>query len=187
VEVLASVGAASRAVRGAFESPAAPDVPCGGPAGFTAGGAETVGICDGDGALCDTAGAFTTADASPPTAPEDAYDFDGVAGERASEYELLWTGTRIWRPGRLTMRVPPPLDADGVPCATDRCATRVGRPGVVVPALGTERAAAMAAARSSFGTATVGNRATGVATAGISIAAVDGWTIDLTVANTSVA
>lgn len=150
------------------------------------GGGETVGIADGNGPACDTAGVFTTADASPPTAPEEAYDFDGVADEPASEYELRWTGSRIVRPGRLTMRVPPAGDADEVPCV-ERRATRVERAGLEPAVLGTERAAAMAAARSSLGTATVGKRATAVSTAGISIAAVDGSTIDLTVATNSVA
>jgi hypothetical protein len=184
VEVLVSVGPASLAIRGAFESPAAPGGAWGGPAGVIAGGgAGMVGSEDGDGPLCETAGAFATALASPLTGPEDAYDFDGVAEGPVSEYELLWTGTRIVRPGRLTRR--PACEPD-VRRVTERCATRVERAGVALPALGTERAAAIAAARSSFGTAIVGNRATGASTAGMSTAALEGSTIDLTVATASV-
>jgi hypothetical protein len=46
---------------------------------------------------------LVSADASPPTAPEDAYEVERLRGEPPSVYELVWTGTRTAGPGRLTV------------------------------------------------------------------------------------
>lgn len=78
------------------------------------------GIAEGAGPDCDCVGALVSADASPPTAPEDAYEVECLRGEPPSVYELVWTGTRTGRPGRVTVRGPVDRCADVVPAA-DRC------------------------------------------------------------------
>jgi hypothetical protein len=102
-------GASSRAVRGAFEPvalvgtslavAAEPDAD-----EAVVGVCDDAGIVDGEAPGWSTVGAFTIAEASPPTAPDVGYFVEDLVGVPVSEYVLLSTGTRPVRPGRATVR-----------------------------------------------------------------------------------
>jgi hypothetical protein len=82
--VAVATGAASR-TECACGPPVAPAAPLWtGPAGTYEAGVWPGGIAEGDGPDCDCVGALVTADASPPTAPEDAYELECLRGEAPS-------------------------------------------------------------------------------------------------------